>query len=174
LTASDIGTWIGTAFSLLGALVAVWQARQAKTAAQQVEEFHDDIVGKHEQSELTELQAALEQACKAMDKYGPGAGSHARLGTNPESDAAAVRAFAVAIDRHRELLLKTFGETWQDRKTQIFDRLNEFGDAATDADRAKAGLQIYLEITQLSGNLQSAVKEKVFGLRRASPKVRTL
>ncbi|MDI1325433.1 MAG: hypothetical protein PSV23_01410 [Brevundimonas sp.] len=163
MTGSDIGTWIGTAFSILGAAIAVRQARRAKSAASQAVEMRDEIAEKHASRELSGLDGILAAACKAMDKYGPGRRASSLRGTTPDSDADAVRAFTAELDRHREMLASTFGQPCDDVRDRLHRLLGEFGAAATVSDRLPKGCEIYLEITTFSGNMKKALDGKVFG-----------
>lgn len=163
MTGGEIGTWIGTFFSILGAGIAIWQARQATSAAERAEKMRDEIAGKHAHTELSGLDAMLASACRAMDKYGPGASPVRRRGTSPDVDAATVRTFTAAMDRHRELLATTFGKPCDDVRDRIISHLNAFGSASTDGERLEQGQNIYLEISIFSGNMKHAIDSKVFG-----------
>ena len=174
MTGSDIGTWLGTLFSIIGAAIAVWQSMQAKKAAKRAEEMRDEIAVKHEHSDLSGLDGVLAAACRAMDKYGPGVGSIVRRGASSEADAASVRAFTAGMDRHREMLTKAFGRPCDDLSERVNRLLGEFGEAATEADRLAKGREIYLEITMFSGNMKQALDGKLFGKGVGLPRVRPL
>lgn len=174
MTGSDVGTWIGTAFSILGAAIAIWQARIAKTAAAHAEEMRDELTAKHEQNELSALDGILTSACRAMDKYGPGATEGRRAGVNHVADAAAVRALTAAMDRHREMLTRTLGGTCDTVRERLNALLIQFADAQAGEDRLAKGREIYQEITTLTGNMKHAIDGKVFGKDGSSAKVRVL
>lgn len=165
MTTSDIVTWIGTFFSIAGAAIAIWQSCEAQSAAQRAIEVRNEITSKHAHGELTELDGTLSAACKAMDKYGPGVSSLSRRGASPSSDAAAVRNFTAALDRHREVLREAFGEPCDDVRDRINRLLVEFGAAPDDTERLAKGRAIYLEVTTFSGNVKSALDGKVFGTK---------
>ena len=172
MTSSDIGTWIGTAVSILGAAIAVWQARQATSAANRAKEVRDEIEMSHQHGELSGLDSLLAAACRAMDKYGPGVGPIKRRGASPEEDAAVVRAFMAGMDRHRVMLNTTFGKPCDDVRDRINGLLVDFGEAPDDAVRLEKGRAIYLEITTFSGNMKQALDKKVFGKAVPEPRVR--
>lgn len=159
---SDTVTWIGTAFSIIGAAIAVWQARRARTAAQQAELARKQIVGRYEHGELGTLDGVLSAACKAMEKYGPGSRAASLRGTSPDSDANAVRAFTAALDRNTEMLTKAFGGPCVDVRDRINGLLDEFGAAPTVDQRLPKGKEIYLEVTTFSGNMKKALDAKTF------------
>lgn len=171
---SEIGTWIGTAFSIIGAAFAIWQSRKAQSAADRAEEMRDEIAVKHVHSDLSGLDGVLTAACRAMDKYGPGVGAQARRGASPDSDASMVRSFTAGIDRNREMLTKTFGKACEDVRDRINGLLAEFGDATSDTDRLIKGREIYLEITTFSGNMKQALDGKIFGENDTLPRFRPL
>lgn len=174
MTSSDIGTWIGTAFSIIGAAIAIWQARQAISAAHRAEEVRDEIETQHQHIELSGLDGVLAAACRAMDKYGPGVGSIKRRGASPEADAAVVRAFTAGMDRHREMLNEAFGKPCDDVRDRINGLLADFGNASDDGARLTKGQAIYLEISTFSGNMKQALDKRVFGRPAAHPRVRAL
>lgn len=163
MTWSDVGTWIGTLFSVGGAVIAIKQAREAKSFAENAREIRDDIVSKHEHGELRTLDEVLTTAHRAMDKYGPGTKPMSRRGASPHEDAAKVRALTAALDRHREMLAQGFGASCDDVRDRLNNLLTSFG-ATDDADeRNRCGLAIYLEITTFSGNVKNILDKKVFG-----------
>ena len=155
-------TWIGTAFSILGAGIAFWQARRARTAADKVEAARNQIVGRYQHGELGALNGVLSAALSAMDKYGPGSSVARLIGASADNDANAVRAFTAALDRNTEMLSKAFGG----RCVQVRDRINrlldEFGAAQTDDERLQRGKAIYLEISTFSGNIKKALDAGTF------------
>lgn len=174
MTWSDIGTWLGTAFSIIGAAIAIWQARQAKASATRAETIRNEIAENNEQIELAGLDTILAGACRAMDKYGPGAGSIKRRGASPEGDASAVRTLTASLDRHRDLLEDAFGKICVDFRDRVNDLLGEFGSATSDADRLEIGKEIYLELTILSGHMKRALDRRTFGNSPLGPRVRLL
>lgn len=172
MLSSDTVTWIGTIFSILGAAIAIWQAKQAVSAAKRAEQMRDEIAGKSAHTELSALDAMLTAACNAMDKYGPGAQPVRRRGASPDSDAATVRAFTAAMDRHHDLLAATFGGPCNAVRDRINGQLDQFAAAANDAARVQAGKEVYSEIIIFSGNMKRAIDAKVFG--RQQPKAAAL
>lgn len=160
---SDTVTWIGTIVSIIGAVIAIWQACRAKSAAKRAEEMRNEIAGKHAHSELSVLDGLLAAACKAMDKYGPGRNPNTLRGTKPDSDADAVRAFTAALDRHSALLTKAFGKPCNDVRDRVNGLLDEFAAAPSVVERLPKGSEIYQEITIFSGNIKQAIDAKTFG-----------
>lgn len=159
---SDTVTWIGTAFSIIGAGIAIQQAYVAGSAAKRAEKARKAIMGKYEHGELGVLDGVLSAAFKAMEKYGPGCRASSLRGTSPDSDAIAVRAFTAALDRHTEMLTKTFGGPCADVRDRINGLLDEFGAAGTADERLPKGKAIYLEITTFSGNMKKAMDARTF------------
>lgn len=164
---SDTVTWIGTAFSIIGAGIAIWQAWRARRAANQAEAARREIIGRYEHGELGALDGVLAAACRAMEKYGPGSRVATLRGTSPDSDANSVRAFTAALDRNTEMLNRTFGGPCADVRDRINALLDEFGASATADDRLPKGKAIYLEITTFSGNMKKALDTKTFEAKAA-------
>jgi hypothetical protein len=174
MAASDILTWIGTFFSIAGAAVAIWQARQSATAAVQAKKMRDDIVGRNTQSELSDLGGGLKAALRALDKYGPGVGSDVRRGSSPESDAATVRALTAELALKREMLANRIGPKCEEVRVSLNALLAEFANAADDDQRRPFGLDIYNELSAFSGTLKSALDSGVFGDERLGPRIRPI
>lgn len=163
MTWSDFGTWLGTLFSVAGAYIAIRQAREAKSFAENAKEIRDDIVSKHEHGELRNLDEVLTSAHRAMDKYGPGSKPTSRRGASPHEDAAKVRALTAALDRHREMLSQGFGTSCEGVRDRLNNLLTSFGVTEDADERNRCGLAIYLEITTFSGNVKHILDKKVFG-----------
>ncbi len=159
---SDTVTWIGTAFSIIGAAIAIWQSWVASRAASRAEQVRDEITAKHVHNELSVLDGLLAAALNAMDKYGPGRSLGSLVGSSPDGDADVVRAFTAALGRHREMLEKTFGEPCDVVRNRINVLLGEFAAAVVSNERMPKGCDIYLEITTFSGNMKKALDAKTF------------
>jgi hypothetical protein len=172
VTGSDVGTWIGTAFSIIGAGIAIWQARQAISAATRAKQMRDEIAERNTHSELSSLSGILTAAIRAMDKYGPGVRATVRRGSSPDSDASAVRALTAEMDRHRAMLTETFGAASDLVRIRLNDLLAEFGAAVADANRVAKGCEIYTEITTFSGNMKQALDSKIFSKGDVMPRIR--
>lgn len=163
VTSSDFATWVGTFFSVAGAGVAIWQAWQATNAAERAQRLRDEIAGRSAHSELSGLDGILAAACRAMDKYGPGRNPNSLRGISPHDDASAVRAFTAALDRHRDMLKKTFGESCDDVRDRLHAFLSDFASATDHSERQSTGCAIYLEMTTFSGNMKRALDLNIFG-----------
>ena len=165
---SETVTWIGTAFSILGAGIAIWQAWQARTSASKAETARQQIIGRFEHGELGVLDGVLAAALKAMEKYGPGSRASSLRGTSPDSDANAVRAFTAALDRHTDMLTKAFGGPCVDVRDPINALLVEFGAARSAEERLPKGTEIYLEITTFTGNMKKALDDRTLDANGAA------
>ena len=160
---SDTVTWIGTIFSIIGAGIAIWQGIRAKNAAAHAEKMRNEIATKYVHRQLSSLDGLLSAACKAMDKYGPGRSASSLRGTSASADADAVRAFTAAFDRNRDTLRTTFGNHIDGVRDRLHRLLGEFASASTNTERLPKGCEIYLEITNFSGNMKQALDVKTFG-----------
>lgn len=161
---SDTVTWIGTGVSIAGGLLSLWQAGNARSAAEKAERARKEISGRYDHRELSALDADVAAALRAMEKYGPGARPSSIRGASFDNDANVVRLFTAALDRHAEMLSKAFAGPCDDVRDRINAWLNEFGAAPTAADRLEKGKSIYLEIATFSGNMKKALDTGTFKL----------
>lgn len=163
MTGSDIGTWIGTAFSIIGAGIAVWQARQAISAATRAKQMRDEIAARNVHGELSSLYGILAAAIRKMDKYGPGARPTFRRGFTPDHDASAVRELTTQMALHKAMLAKTFGNAIDGVQTRLTGLLAEFGAANSEQGWVEKGCEIHIELTELSGNIKQAMDGNIYG-----------
>lgn len=163
MTWTDGATWVGTGLALISMGVAIWQARQAKSAAAHAEEMRNDIASRAAHSELSGLNGRLAAAIRAMDKYGPGAGRAARRGNSPESDAATVREVTGKMVELRDLLVKKFGNEVGDVITKVNELLIDFAEAPNPAEQLKHGGDIYNEILEFRGNIKKVLDRTIYG-----------
>lgn len=154
MSPSDIGTWIGTAVSIVGAVITIWQARAAVSAAQSAKQMRDEIEGKKTHGELSEVSGILTGALSAMSKYGPGQNPSSLIGSQPHIDAESVRTFTASLDLHSHILQQTLGTSCVPLRSKINKALDEFGMATTDEDRLKKGKIIYSAISEFSGSMK--------------------
>ena len=162
MTGIDAVTWIGTGITIIGTGVAIWQACQAKSAAERAEEMRDEIANRSAHSELSGLNGLLVAAIRVMDKYGPGTGPEVRRGCSPASDAAAVRALTGEMARLRSLLVEKLGGEVNDIIPKINALLVDFARATNVAERDQRGGDIYNEIVELSGNIRKELDGNIF------------
>ena len=163
MTWTDGATWVGTGLALISMVVAIWQARQAKSAAAHAEEMRDEIASRAAHSELSGLNGMLVAAIRAMAKYGPGAGPAARRGNSPDSDAATVRALTVNMAQLRNLLVKKFGNEVGDVIAKVNQLLVRFAAAPNATEQHQHGSDIYNEIVEFSGNIKKVLDGTIYG-----------
>lgn len=163
MTWTDVATWVGTGLAVISMIVAIWQAREAKSAATQAGEMRDEIAKRNAHSELSGLNGALGAAIRAMDKYGPGAGPNARRGCSPDGDAASVRALTGEMTRLRALLIEKFGDSVSVVISNINQLLADFAAANNDTQRVQHGCEIYNEIVEFSGNIKKGLDFTIYG-----------
>jgi hypothetical protein len=160
---TDVATWVGTGLAVVSMGVAILQAVRARDAATRAEEMRDEIAKRNAHGELSGLNGALGAAIRAMDKYGPGAGSNARRGYSPDSDAAMVRALTGEMTRLRALLIEKFGNEVGNVIAKVNQLLLNFAAAPSDAQRVQYGCDIYSEIVEFSGNVKKELDGNIYG-----------
>jgi len=163
MTLTDVATWIGTVLALVSMGVAIWQASQATSAAARAKEMRDEIAKRNAHSELSGLNGVLVAAIRAMDKYGPGAGSAVRRGCSPDSDAATVRSLIAEMMRLRNLFDEKLGSEVHNVSANINQLLVSFADAPNVTERDKRGCDIYNEIVEFSGNIRKELDWNIYG-----------
>ena len=162
MTIVDLATLLGTSLAVVSMIVSIWQASRAKSAANRAEEMRDKIAQRTANSELGGLNGALGAAIRAMDKYGPGAGTVARRGCSPESDAASVRALTGEMTRLRILLVEKLGNEVNDVISNVNELLIKFAEAASTVERDQSGRDIYIKIVELSGNIKKQLDQNIY------------
>lgn len=154
---------LGTLASLLGAAVAVWQAKRSRDAAHEAEAVRKQLVNRRKTSELAQLHAACKRAQKVMVKYGAGSTPAALEGISPRNDAAEVQDFILSVREHREL----FGcarPNQADQFCQVVESLlADFTEAQTTETLRKNGKQLLQHIN----NMTSIIKGR-FDVNRES------
>jgi hypothetical protein len=162
MTLTDFLTWFSTVVTLIGTGVAIWQARQARTAAKEAKRMRDEIAQRSQDGELSKLNGRLIAASRSMDKYGPGAGPNARRGASTENDAQMVRELTAELARHRSMLTQQIGAPIEETISKINNKLNDFAASSNETDRLRNGREIYNELLELEGNLKATLDEKLF------------
>jgi hypothetical protein len=161
----DIGTWVGTGIAAVSAAVSWRKAQKASGAATDAEKIRDEIRGeianRSAHGELSGLNALLNTALQAMEKYAP---ESAWSGANWQKDAAHVRAFINEMKRLRAMLDTKLPKNVTDQViTNIEDKLDNFGKTPDSNDKASKGYEIYREISAFKGNIKGALDKHIFG-----------
>lgn len=154
-------TWIGTAVTLIGTGVTIWQSTRAVSAANRAKEVRDEIDNRNTDRELSDLNGMMTAAIKAMDKYGPGASAMSLKGYSPDSDAGTVRALTAKMQQVSKLLKEKAGQDASEVITKVNQLLIKFGDASNEVEHREHGGEIYIEITEFSGNLHSVIGNRI-------------
>jgi hypothetical protein len=162
MTLTDFLTWFSTGVTLIGTGVAIWQAKEARSAAKEAKGMRDEIANRSKDGELSELKGRLNAASRSMDKYGPGAGPIARKGASTKHDVGVVRELTAELARHRSMLTQQIGTPIQETISKINNKLNDFAASSNDEDRLRNGRDIYSELLELEGNLKATLDEKLF------------
>jgi hypothetical protein len=157
----DVATWLGTLASIVGAAVAVWQAKVAKKEADRATQLQATIIGRAMHVDLTEVDTSVTKAVTAMAKYGPRGNAAGLVGYEPGRDAGTVQEVIEVLDRHQAALLVEIGPDCGTLRNALVQKLGQFSAQADEAGHLARGRQIYLELTSFSGNVQTALRNKL-------------
>jgi hypothetical protein len=154
-------SWVGTAASIGGAGISLWQASQSRNAADESIRIRAQLVDHRQASELAQVQAVCKKALKSMEKYGPGSVPSSLTGISPDSDAAAVQDFILCLNEQRA----HFGTSRPNEADQFCDVLTPLLDMFAQADSTELlrenGKQIVVHLSSFS----AAIKRLLDGKR---------
>lgn len=143
--------------------ITIWQARQAKGAATQVEAMRRRIMESSKHGELSSLNSTLKSAVRAMSKYGSGASKDTRRGASPDNDADNVRAVTSEMSKLRDHLIEKLGDDIDSIINDLHTLLDSFGAASKDEQRALHGCNIYRALERFQGDLKTLLDTNVYG-----------
>ena len=154
-------TIVGTAASLIGAVIAIWQASKAKSAASKAERVKEQIIDHRQISELSNIQSSCRKAQKAMAKYGPASSTISLSGINSERDAKEVQEFLLLVTENREYFKHELKpELWNEADAlcrKIHPIINEFVDESESKAIKNRGTKILLELNQFSSIIKNLI-----------------
>ena len=152
---------IGTFASLGGAVVAIWQAAQSRSAADEADRIRSQLVGHRETSELTQVQGLCKKALKSMEKYGPGSVPSSLAGVSQGSDAVNLQEFVFCLKEQRE----HFGLGQSNEADQFYDVimpvLDAFAQATTPNELRKNGTLILSHLGSISATIKRLLDSKL-------------
>ncbi|MBN2604154.1 MAG: hypothetical protein JXA91_08490 [Candidatus Thermoplasmatota archaeon] len=154
-------TIIGTVASLIGAIISVKQADNAKQSATEANKIKKQLINTRKTSELAQIQADCKRAQKAMEKYGPGSIPSSLAGTNPEHDAMEVQSFLSSLKEHRSYFdagaRKNIADDFYDTVMPI---LSQFSQSNDPKKLKKYGTQIKTNLDTISSNIKCNLDER--------------
>lgn len=153
-------TILGTLASLVGMAISIYQAKKAKSAADEATLIKTQLIKHRETSELSQVQALCRKAQNAMAKYGPGSGLNSLKGIKHQNDSQEVQEFMFFIKEHREY----FDDENKNKADLIYDSiLNPLAEFSTAKDTHKIkelGNDILLKINEFTPIIKKMVDYK--------------
>lgn len=157
----DTLTLISAFASITGAGVSIWQARKAKTAAQEVKAARAQMIDHRKTSELAELQTFCQKAQKSMEKFGHGASSVSLNGIDPSREGKDVQDFLLKLNEYRS----HFGSK-DPNPADIFIKkvgpvLTKFASSSrSQKQMIVLGTEILMEISNMSSIIKKTLDSK--------------
>jgi len=147
--------------SLGGAIISIWQARNSKSAAKQVQEVKDHLIANKKTSEISGLFVACNNAQRVMEKFGPGSVPSNLIGITPSKEAQDVQEFYAILKQNREL----FGQSERNKADSYCEKLNssldEFALSQNENDLRKYGKDLFLVLVEISSEIKSLMDNKI-------------
>jgi hypothetical protein len=148
---------VGTAASILGAVISMRQASKAKRAADVAEAVKQEIGERTTLSALSGLSSAQQRAVIAMSKYGPGSTASSTAGADPQKDGEVVREYLLQLREHLDDLGPLEGSVADKLCDDVFKLLDEFSSADDDQQRL-IGSRILIALNRFSPRLRALVR----------------
>ncbi len=157
----EFWTAIGTVASVLGAAVSIWQARRARSAAQQASRIRRELAGRREASELGSLEACCRRAQARVTKYGPAASPDSLRGIDRSADAGVVQEFVLLLREHRQYFGPRTPNAADELCSTVEVALRSFARAGDSEAGAVAGSEILLALSSFLPRLKRAHETKL-------------
>lgn len=148
-------SWVGTALSGIGAIIAIRQSQNAKSSAEAAKEATEQIFRSRRTSDLTALSEFLQKTQEILRRYTSGNISMLS-GTSPSKDAEEIQSF---LDAFAEVT-HYFQESG-DEFNEFLKMLNESAHGFTDATSTQ---QRQLKAREIASHLRVA-SSKIRNLR---------
>ena len=154
-----VGTWVGVAASIIGAAIALWQARKSRNSAETAVAIAKHLKEHKEISEIAKLQQNCQNTIKGMEKYGSSS-PESLLGVNKEKDAIDVQTFITILFEHTNYFYNKY-ETNQATETakHLEDVLKKFVEE-TDIKKARPfGREILKTLNRFSAIIKNKIEK---------------
>ncbi|CAK2832453.1 hypothetical protein AB4624_07725 [Vibrio breoganii] len=160
--------YIATGLSIIGGIIAIWQAGKAISGASEAKQYRDEIVNVRQAVDFSEIEAILTKSIHSISKFGPSALPSSLSGATPEKDAQEIQYFITVLKRNKVL----FGDDYAvvDKFCiELSDLIEQLVNCSPNDTQSlkKCGTTIYHRLTDFSsiikGNLdliQEARKPK--------------
>ncbi|WP_430737753.1 hypothetical protein [Psychrobacter sp. VH5] len=156
---SEIVNWIGSICSILGAIYALRQANVAKKAANLAQSIKHQLISHRKTSELSELQALLNAAQKAFNKYGS-SNPKGLAGISHNLDAEVVLDFINKLKSFRDYFSDDSTNVADETYNEIYLELIEFKKASSVKKISEHGSNILNIVVGFSPNLKRELTDQ--------------
>lgn len=156
---SEIVNWIGSICSILGAIYALRQANVAKKAANLAQSIKHQLISHRKTSELSELQALLNAAQKAFNKYGS-SNPKGLAGISHNLDAEVVLDFINKLKSFRDYFSDHSTNVADETYNEIYLELIEFRKASSGKKISEHGSNILNIVVGFSPNLKRELTDQ--------------
>lgn len=153
-------TIIGTIFSVVGALISICQANEAKKEANFVREVKRKMIDQRRISELTQIKNSFQRLQRKISKYGHAATPESLKGVNNQEDAQEIQEFILELQEHRSL----FGVKNPNESDILCSNLTplveELANANDFISMHNSGKQILMQLSSFSSILKKKIDSK--------------
>ena len=157
--------YIATALSIIGGVIAIWQAYIATTQANKVQAYRDEIITVRKAVDFSSVETVLSRTINLISKYGPAASTSSLIGVNPQKDAEEVQHFITTLRRNKSLFegyLSEIDHFCENLSQLVNDLVNAY--PANPHNMRDIGTTLYHRLTDFSpalkGNLDH-LREKL-------------
>ncbi|EJG1614856.1 TPA: hypothetical protein ACGTRV_004425, partial [Vibrio parahaemolyticus] len=152
---SDYINYIATTLSIIGGIIAIWQAAKARSDATKVEEYRNEIITVRKAADFSEIETVLNRTINFISKYGPSASSASLFGVDPQKDADEVQYFITILRKNKILFPDDYREVDKFCNELSACLENLVLCSATDTTSMKRyGTKIYHRLTDFSAILK--------------------
>ncbi|UKA03841.1 hypothetical protein [Photobacterium damselae] len=96
--------YVATFLSIIGGVIAIWQAYKATTEASKAKIYRDEIINVRKAVDFSGIEAVLSRTINLISKYGPSASMSSLSGVSPDKDAEEVQHFVTTLLRKNKIL----------------------------------------------------------------------
>lgn len=146
--------------SLIGAGIAIWQARNAIKAAEFVEKIKNRLEDQRVSNELSKLYYSIKDVRKVLSKYGPAANEISLRGTDSHKDAQELQNFLSLLREHRN----TFKNENKEEIDSFCDDLSSLTEKLVDAkdfeNMREVGTNILNRLDNFTAKIKTLINKK--------------
>ncbi|MEZ9159862.1 hypothetical protein AB4169_16435 [Vibrio lentus] len=95
--------YVATFLSIVGGVIAIWQAYKATTEASKAKTYRDEIINVRKAVDFSGIETVLSRTINLISKYGPSASMSTLSGVSPDKDAEEVQHFITTLRKNKIL-----------------------------------------------------------------------